>query len=151
MQVESVSNNINFTGKIIYPEFMTPEIEKFKSFAHERISKIIKDQPFDIYVKNKKTGDKVAVGIKPIGEQKELNFFMLYSLYDAIKSAKDKMLFDEVKEFMSKAITPDISAELQIKERIKQRRFIPKIIGRNSDISSHSKFNKNGAKYIKKG
>lgn len=150
MWIERVNNSTNFTGKIIYSEFMTPEVEKFKCFAHERISKIIEDEPFDIYVKSRKTGDKVAVGIKPAGKEKELNFFMLYSLYDAIKSAKDKMLLDEVQEFMSKAIEPVIE-ELQIRESVKQNKFIPKVIGRNSEISSRSKFNKNGAKYIKRG
>jgi len=150
MRIEGINNNTNFMGKIIYPEFMTPEVEKFKNLAHERISKIIEDQPFDIYVKNKKIGDKVVVGLKPIGKEKEVNFFFLYSLYDAIQSAKDKMLLDEVSEVISKAIIPEV-VEFQLKESVKQNRFIPRKIGRNCDISSRSKFRKNGAKYVKHG
>jgi len=152
MRVEGVNNNRNFTGKIIYPEKLTPEIEKFKRFGHEKISQIIEDKPFDIYVKSKKTGDKVDVRLKPAGEQKEANFFFLYILYNAVKSTKDNMLLDEVKEFMEKSIIKtEVVGELQIKESLKQSKFIPKKIGSNREISSRSKFNKNGAKYIKRG
>ncbi len=152
MPVERVNNSINFSGKIIYPEKLTPEIEKFKSFAHEKISKIIEDKPFDIYVKSKKTGDKVDVRLKPTGGQKEANFFFLYILYDAVKSAKDKMLLDDVREFMEKSIIKaEITAESILKENVRQSRFIPRKIGSNREISSRSKFSKSGAKYVKRG
>ncbi|MBO6181100.1 hypothetical protein J6O86_05380 [bacterium] len=152
MQVFKVNSyDKNFTGKIIYPDFMTPEIEKFKGYAHERISKLIEDKPFDIYVKSKKAGDKVAVGIKYRDKEKEPNVFFLYILYDAIKSVKDKMLADEVKEFMEKSITPKISEEIPLQEKFKHKEFIPRKIGLNSDISSRSKFKNNGSKYIKRG
>ncbi len=152
MPVERVNNSINFSGKIIYPEKLTPEIAKFKSFAHEKISKIIEDKPFDIYVKSKKTGDKVDVRLKPTGGQKEANFFFLYILYDAVKSAKDKMLLDDVREFMEKSIIKaEITAESILKENVRQSRFIPRKIGSNREISSRSKFSKSGAKYVKRG
>ena len=152
MQVERVNSGINYTGKIIYPEKLTPEIEKFRRFGHERILQIIEDKPFDIYVKSKKTGDKVDVRLKLTGEQKEANFFFLYILYDAVKSAKDKMLMDDVKEFMEKSlIQANAVKEVQLEESVKQSKFIPRKIGSNRDISSRSKFGKNRPKYIKRG
>lgn len=151
MRVERVNNSVNFSGKIIYPEKLTPEIEKFKRFGHEKISKIIEDKPFDIYVKSKKTGDKVDVRLKPTGGQKEANFFFLYILYEAVKSAKDKMLLDDVREFMEKSIIKaEITAESILKENVRQSRFIPRKIGSNREISSRSKFGKSGAKYVKR-
>ncbi|MBO6110537.1 MAG: hypothetical protein J6P12_06740, partial [Methanobrevibacter sp.] len=108
--------------------------------AHERISKLIEDKPFDIYVKSKKAGDNVAVGIKYRDKEKETDVFFLYMLYDAIKSVKDKMLLDEVKEFMEKSITPKISEEIPLQEKFKHKEIIPRKIGANSDISSRSKF-----------
>jgi hypothetical protein len=141
MQVKRINDNINFTGKIIYPEKLTPEIEKFKSLAHERISQIIQNEPYDIYVKSKKTGDKVDVRLKSTDKQKEANFFFLYILYEAVKSAKDKMLLEEVKEFMEKSIIKaETAEELILKENIKPSRFIPRKIGSNREISSHPKF-----------
>lgn len=141
----------SFTGKIIYPEFLTPEIEKFKGYAHERISKLIEDKPFDVYVKSKKAGDKVAVGIKYRDKEKEPNVFFLYMLYDAIKSAKDKMLSDEIKEFMERSINPKIVEKMSLQEKFKHKEFVPRKIGANSDISSRSKLKNNGSKYIKRG
>ena len=141
MQVERINNSINFTGKIIYPEKLTPEIEKFKSLAHETISQIIQNEPYDIYVKSKKSGDKVFVGIKATDKEKTPNDYYLYLIYEAIKSAKDKMLLEEVKEFMEKSIIKaEITEELILKENIKQSRFIPRKIGTNREISSRPKF-----------
>lgn len=152
MQVAKINySDKSFTGKIIYPEFMTPEIEKFKGFAHDRITKIIEDKPFDIYVRSKKTGDKVFVEIKPTGEEKEINQFLFFILYDAVKTAKDKMLLQEIKELFVKFEVPKIVEEIPLMENFSRKDFIPRKIGRNNEISSRSKYYKNGTKYIKRG
>ena len=153
MKTDKISQcRTNFSGKIIFPEKLSPKLEDFKRLTQEKVSNLIEKQPFDIIIHEVKHRDSYIpkVEYKRISDEK-VNPFSLIILDDIISRAKDKILLDEIVEQMNKDIAEkfDEIAIIEIKkdEKTKQKMFTPNKIGRNSQINNKSKLNQ---KFIKR-
>ncbi len=143
MRIDSLkSYDSNFEGRVIYPEKLTPKLERFKELANEQISKLIADKPLDIYVKEIKQGKNTDISVSCNATDKDfkLNWVMRYLLYERISEAKNRMMIEEVREFMARPeMTKIIDVYVKPIEKFDQTFHIPRKIGNNKDIFTKSK------------
>lgn len=150
MQVNKISQaNIPFSGDIVIyvPKNISPNLETFhRLLIKENVQSLIKEQPFDLFVKENNKG-KIDVLLKSTKEEK-INPFILIFLEEKISKIKDKMLMDEISE-QFKNLEKEALEKIEIKEpaQPKIKMFIPDKIGRNSELNNKPKSN---SKFIKR-
>jgi hypothetical protein len=150
MQVNKISQaNTPFSGDIVIyvPKNISPNLETFhRLLIKENVQSLIKEQPFDLFVKENNKG-KIDVLLKSTKEEK-INPFILIFLEEKISKIKDKMLMDEISE-QFKNLEKEALEKIEIKEpaQPKIKMFIPDKIGRNSELNNKPKSN---SKFIKR-
>lgn len=141
--------NTPFSGdiKIYVPKNISPNLETFhKLLMKENVQSLIKDEPFDLFLKENNKG-KVEVYLQRTKDEK-INPFTLLFLEEKISKAKDQMLIDEILEQM-KEFEKEIFEKVEVKlpRPAKNKIFAPNKIGRNQEINNKSKLN---SKFIKR-
>lgn len=150
MQVNKISQaNTPFSGDIVIyvPKNISPNLETFhRLLIKENVQSLIKEQPFDLFVKENNKG-KIDVLLKSTKEE-TINPFILIFLEEKISKIKDKMLMDEISE-QFKNLEKEALEKIEIKEpaQPKIKMFIPDKIGRNSELNNKPKSN---SKFIKR-
>ena len=149
MKINKISQtSATFSGDLIVyvPRNISPKLETFhKLLIKENIQSLIKDAPFDLFVKENNKG-KIDVYLK-LTEDKKINPFTILLLEEKISKIKDRMHMDEILEQMKK-FEKEIFEKTKIAEPLtpKIKKFIPNKIGRNSEINNKPKSN---TKFIK--
>lgn len=150
MQVNKISQaNTPFSGDIVIyvPKNISPNLETFhRLLIKENVQSLIKEQPFDLFVKENNKG-KIDVLLKRTKEE-TINPFILIFLEEKISKIKNKMLMDEISE-QFKNLEKEALEKIEIKEpaQPKIKMFIPDKIGRNSELNNKPKSN---SKFIKR-
>ncbi|MEE3349952.1 MAG: hypothetical protein VZR09_07920 [Candidatus Gastranaerophilaceae bacterium] len=141
-----------FNGNLIFPEKLTPNMQKFKDFAEERIMNIIKDTPFDLYVKEvprTETHSDIGLTSAPKGKPAKMPFIMIYSLSDILHSANEELILEKATEAMDKLavdaekIMKSFTFEPLKQKKLKTEIYRPVKIGQNSQIKTKAKSNIN--------
>ena len=132
----------SFQGNVVFPEKLTPTLQKFKDLAGKRLANIMEKAPFDLFVKEMRRGGKhveVGAAYKPTGENVKMNFFLQYLVYDVLHSTNQKILLEDVaKEFdiLSAQVNSVEKVMPDLKPFPESKTIIPKIIGSNAQIKA---------------
>lgn len=142
-----LQNKTNFSGKLILPEIIPPKLEEYTVAIKKSVPEIIKNQPFDVIVLTERHGDKYTPKVKYVRtDDGKVNPFALLVLDDVMSRAENKLILDEIVEQMNKEFADKFNeiTKIEIKkdEKIRQKMYIPNIIGKNSQLNNKPKISK---------